>query len=95
MSTLFFNDKKNQLKFINSVVGIHDFTCNCNNPGFHCLKILAQQIGPELNTTDKDTIKKCLGDHSTADAVEDTGIDPGDLEKLFGDQEEDADDDNR
>lgn len=84
MSDLFYNKKQNQLQFINCTIGIHDLNCTCNNPGFHVLKILATQIGKELNNTDKNTIKQCLGDTTdqptTAAGEDDLGED---LERLF------------
>lgn len=91
MSDLFFNNKKNQLQFTNLLIGIHDLNCNCNNPGFHSLKIITQQIGPELNPTDKLTIKKCLGDTPTTQE-DDVGFTAGDLEELFGEGDGDEDD---
>lgn len=90
MSTIPFNNKKQQLQFINCCIGIHDLNCTCNNPGFHTLKLLAQQIGPELNQQDKNTIKKCLGGDEDGKPADVDGIDFGDLEKLF--EEDDTED---
>lgn len=84
MSDLFYNKKSNQLQFINLAIGIHDLNCQCNNPGFHTLKIFTEQIGKELNDTDKKTIQRCLGGSDHTATEEDTGEDLGEeLEKLF------------
>lgn len=84
MTELFYNKKQNQLQFTNLAIGIHDLNCTCNNPGFHVLKILTNQIGKELNNTDKNTIKECLGGSDHIPTAEDDGLDIAeDLEKLF------------
>nr|QMI58088.1 ORF2 [Torque teno virus] len=90
--TLPFNNKKNQLKFINCVVGCHDLLCECYNPLFHSAKIILKQLEPEITPQEKQQLQECLGTKDTTkeeDAT--TGIDIGDLEKLF---EEDAGEDD-
>lgn len=86
MSEPFFNTRKNQLKFINLCISAHDFGCDCDKPGFHTLKILTQQIYKELEEKDKQEIKKCLGETTTADGDGDAldALDDVDLDALFG-----------
>lgn len=87
--------QKKQL--INTFVGNHDLICQCHNPAVHCLNILIDQLKPELQPQEIKQIKQCLGDAPTTPEEDDTGIDGVDLEKLFGNQEEDdgEDDDTR
>lgn len=80
--------QKKQL--INCFIGDHDLICSCNNPAVHCLRILIDQLKPELQKEDIKQLQQCLGETTTTGDAEDGGIDPGDLEKLFS---EDADDD--
>lgn len=86
-----FNNKKDQLQFINCVIGIHDLCCHCPNPLFHSTKLLLKQLAPELQAPEKQQLQQCLGDAATTKEDADTGIDFGDLEKLFGDDEEEED----
>lgn len=86
-----FSTKKDQLKFINCVIGIHDLKCECANPLFHSSHILLKQLAPEIKQQEKQQLKRCLGDEDTIKEDEDIGITPGDLEQLFA--EDDAADD--
>lgn len=77
------NKKEKKLQFVNAIVGIHDFNCNCKNPAFHSAKILLEQLAPELTPQDKINLQKCLGEDT---AGEDGPIDDfGDLEDIFAD----------
>lgn len=87
-----FNNKKDQLKFINACISIHDIGCDCYNPAFHTAKLILQQLAPELKQQEKDQLKQCLGDTTaTTTADGDIDIDTGDLEQLFAQEDgEDA-----
>lgn len=78
-----FTTKKQQLQFINTVIGVHDIACDCLNPAYHSLKILTQQIGPELQKQEKEQLQKCLGTPDTTEDKDQDGFDVGDLEALF------------
>lgn len=78
-----FNNKKQQLQYINLCIGAHDLVCDCQEPGFHSLKLLANQIGRELQPEQKKEIQKCLGITTGEDHTDIDNIDIGDLEKLF------------
>ncbi len=85
-----FNNKKDQLKFINCVMGIHDLKCECSNPLFHSTNILLKQLAPELQKQEKQQLKKCLGEEDTTNAEEDIGLTTGDLEQLFAEDDDGA-----
>lgn len=81
-----FTTKQKQLQLINGFVQQHDYLCICKKPAFHCLKILTEQLAPELSEPEKQQIKQCLGTTTTDTATdrgeeEDIGLE--DLEKLF------------
>ncbi len=83
--------QKKQL--INCFIGDHDLICCCQNPALHCIRILIDQLKPELKKEDIKQLQQCLGETTTTAEEEDAGISPGDLEKLFSeDAEEDTDD---
>lgn len=84
------NDRRKQLQFINAVIHSHDFICECQDSAFHSTKLLLQQIAPELTKQQKIEIQQCLGDTTEETAGDDVDIGIGDLEKLFGDEEEDT-----
>lgn len=76
--------KAKEKALINNFVGNHDLICMCNEPAFHCLKILINQLQPELSTENKNQLIKCLGSTTTEEGngeKEDHGLE--DLEKLF------------
>lgn len=83
--------KRDQIKFVNCLVGIHDFKCECEKPALHSFKILAQQLGPELTKDEKIEVQKCLG--LTTTEKDDHGEDFGDdLETVFADDITEEDD---
>lgn len=88
-----FNNKKDQLQFINCVINVHDLKCECQNPLFHATRILLKQLAPEITQQEKQQLQQCLGDPATTTTVEDTGFDTGDLEKLFGEDDGDGEED--
>lgn len=92
-----FNNKRQQLQFINCCIGIHDIVCTCSNPLFHSTKILLKQLAPELQKQERIQLQKCLGEETTTTKEEDPGFDIGDLENLFGEDaaEDDTATDNR
>lgn len=90
-----FNDKKLQLQYINCIVGVHDLLCNCYSPAFHAASILLKQLAPELKKEEKQQLQQCLTEETGTVEEETTGFDIGDLEKLFGEEENTTEDDNR
>ncbi len=90
-----FNNKKNQLQFVNCIVNCHDLLCNCPSPAFHSARILINQLAPELKKEEKTDLIKCLGETTTTETVDVDGIDVGDLEKLFAEDTTGEEDDNR
>lgn len=81
-----------QLKFTNAVCHLHGLICNCDQPVFHSSKLLLNQLQPELPTTKKQELQKCLGITPEEEDGAAAGLDFGeDLEKLFAeDTEEDT-----
>ncbi len=79
------------LQLINSLHNNHDLCCGCQNPSEHLLFLLATKVKPtNFTKEEKKQIQKCLGfgDGRTTED-EDTGLEPGDLEKLFAIEDED------
>lgn len=73
---------------MNGFVTQHDFFCNCPEPAFHCISILAKQLKKELSPENKKQLIKCLGeDTPTEDAGTGDDIGIGDLEKLFAEDD--------
>lgn len=72
----------NNIKWLNSIVHSHDFICDCPTPLQHAVILILQQE-PEIDftTPEKDLIRKCLGDTTTAATATDPGPD------AFGDEE--------
>lgn len=91
-----YNERKIQLALTNLAIGNHDLVCDCSEQGYHTLRILTKQLGPELTKQQKKEIKKCLGTEEDTDGDqhgEEDEIDFGkELEELFNmaDGEEDA-----
>lgn len=73
------------------MVGTHDLLCECYNPLFHSAKIILKQLAPEITDQERQQLQECLGTKDTTKEEDATGIDIGDLEKLF--EEDDGDDD--
>ncbi len=66
-------------------MAIHDLKCECDEPAVHSLKLLLNQLKPELTPTQKQEIKKCLG--TTGDPEEeDGGVTGEDLERIFAER---------
>ena len=67
-------------QWINLIIGSHDLFCGCNKPIKHLQSILPKEChsSDQENTTEKDTTH---GD--------DTGLEPGELEQLFAENDED------
>ena len=79
--------RQNNIKWLNSIVHSHDFFCDCPTPLQHAVVLIFQQE-PDLDfkPIEKDLLKKCLGEATTANtatAQEDYGIEEGTLEDLF------------
>lgn len=77
--------KRNQeLNWANTIFNSHDTFCQCNNATLHLLDVLKKgNLGTYLTTSDKSTIKQCLG-------IEEIGESHGDnaTEKPTGDVED-------
>lgn len=93
MSEPFFNDRRNQLQYINVCIGAHDLVCSCKTPLLHCSSILTKEYLKQATTEEKTSFKKCLGITTTGedhgDAAEDIDF-TGDLELLFAQDFDDA-----
>lgn len=78
----------NQL--INSLYNNHDLQCGCDNANSHLTYLLIKNTQPtQFNKEEKKEIEKWLGtimDTTEEDTV-DTGIDAGDLEALFAEED--------
>lgn len=79
--------RSNNIKWLNSIVHGHDFICDCSTPLQHAIILILQQE-PDIDFTpiEKDIIRKCLGDTTTAVSAgdhEDFGVEEGVLEDLF------------
>lgn len=82
-----YSNKGLENNWVNLIWNSHDLICGCNNPWKHLSEILKRQ-GTQLclptTTTDATT-------STDPDVIEDVGLEPGDLDKLF--EEDFADDD--
>ncbi len=68
------NQRRDELKFINIICGVHDTLCDCYSPVQHASKILQKHLEQQ----------QCHTDTTTAAVEDDHGLDFGeDLEKLF------------
>lgn len=70
-------------QWINTIFQSHDLFCGCLQPLKHLENIKKREKW--LHTTDTGT---GTDDHGTTTVPEDTGFDPGDLEKLFEEKED-------
>lgn len=82
-----YSKKQLTLQSVNGYVHIHDLNCKCDQP----LKHIINQI-----TDQEPTIKKWLatttaedGNHATGGDIDDFG--PGELERLFAEEEDTKD----
>ncbi len=55
-----YNERKIQLALTNLAIGNHDLICDCSEQGYHTLRILAKQLGPELTKQQKKKLKNAL-----------------------------------
>lgn len=86
-----YGHRRLQLEITNTCIQVHGLTCSCNNPGYHLLQILTEQIGKELKPEEKNQLKQCLGDQGTTAAGGEEDHIFGDLEELFEKDFTDAD----
>lgn len=93
MSEPFFNDRRNQLQFINCAIGIHDLVCSCSSPLKHSSVILTKEYLKQATEEEKKDLQTCLGITTTGgdhgDAAGDIDF-TGDLEQLFAQDFDDA-----
>lgn len=82
-----YSNKGLENNWVNLIWNSHDLICGCNNPWKHLADILARQ-GTQLCLP---TITTDAATSTDPDVIEDDGIQPGDLDKLF---EEDFEDDD-
>lgn len=81
-----YGPKRLELQWLNGCITSHDYICGCDEPSKHLLKILIEKSGID---------QKCLtfgDDPGTAVATtpDDLGIDQGDLELLFAEDDVDG-----
>lgn len=79
--------RQQNLKWMNGMVHYHDIFCDCCTPLQHIIILILQQE-PELDfkPIEKDLIRRCLGDTTTAVTAtgpEEPGLEEGVLEDLF------------
>ncbi len=101
-----YNVEGRNQQWLNNIVGMHDVWCGCNKPFVHLFHTLITKNGfNQLTPTEIQEIKQCLGptsDKGTSTEEKDTEKDGpegdltfGDLEKLFEEDGEFPDDDDR
>lgn len=90
-----YGHKQRELHWLNLCVKSHDLICGCDDPADHLLLLLAQKSG--YLKISKETLQKstkCLttGEdltyETTGEEEDETGLEPGELERLF--EEDDA-----
>lgn len=91
----YYNATSIQGQLLNTFVSAHDLTCGCDHPIEHIIWTTATKGKPTRFTDEeKKKLKECLGfgEDPTIKEEETTGLDTGDLEKLFAhdDDEEDT-----
>lgn len=77
-------------QMINVCCGAHDLVCDCDEPTKHIfLHIFSNGEPYQVTKKQKLDIEKCLitTDADGTDIVDDTGISPGDLERLFAEDD--------
>lgn len=78
--------RQKNLKWSNQLVHLHDTFCYCDSPLQHTIaKILLDEPTIKFNTQETDLLKKCLTtpEDPVTDGADDGGFAPGDLERLF------------
>lgn len=78
-------------QMINVCCGAHDLVCDCDEPTKHIfLHIFSHGEPYHVTKEQKKNIEKCLisTEEDTTDIVGVDGLAPGDLEKLFGDDDD-------
>lgn len=81
-----YGPKRLELQWLNGCITSHDYICGCDEPAKHLFLLLAKKSGFD---------QKCLtfGDDPGTTAVgttDDIGIDQGDLELLFAEEDVDG-----
>ncbi len=77
-----------QKQLLNTICGNHDLICNCDEPLKHvCLLIFEKAQPRNFTESQKKLIKKCLGEEDGDGAADDLGIQDGDLEQLFAEED--------
>lgn len=73
-------------QYLNGICGMHDLWCGCDDPLKHTATLIFEEAKPtNFSTKDQQTIKKCLGEETTATETgdQDDGFEGGDLDRLF------------
>lgn len=88
----YYTKNANQKQLLNTLVGNHDLICGCEEPLTHIGCLIFEKARPtNIPPKYKKIIKKCLGEEDGDGAAltngDDTPIDAGDLEKLFGEDD--------
>ncbi len=84
------NEKQTIQQLINTFCNTHDLVCDCDEPTKHIfLHIFSNGEPYQVTKKQKLEIEKCLitTDADGTDIVDDTGINPGDLERLFAEDD--------
>ncbi len=85
-----YNGRNLEQQLTNNIFSAHDLACGCPDPPSHLTYLLINNCQPkDFNKEEKKKLQKWLGTltEETTGEEEETGFSPGDLEKLF--QEED------
>lgn len=86
----YYNSTSIQQQMLNTFVSVHDLTCGCDHPIEHILWTTATKGKPTgFTEEEKSTLKKCLGfgENLTIKEEEETGIEDGDLDRLFAEDD--------
>lgn len=81
-----YGPKRQELNWLNGCITMHDNFCGCNTPADHLINLLATKSGYQVvkNTKCPTGIK----DTETTGKEEDIGLDDGELERLFAEEDE-------
>ncbi len=89
-NSLYSSPRSAQNQLLNSIFNNHDLCCGCNEPASHLTFLLINNCNPQkFSPEEKEVIKKWHGDITTqgGDTTEDIGIDAGELETLFAEDD--------
>lgn len=92
-----YGPDRRELHWLNLCVHSHDLMCGCDEPGDHLLLLLAKKSGYlQIKKEALQTATKCLttGEEityeTTGEGEDDTGLEPGELDRLFAEDDDDT-----